>query len=251
MGALGGMKDFLDHHPELDASISVDGGFIEGITFDATGYRTQEYHFYGTGGHAYMAFGEMANPLHAAARAVAKIADLQVPRQPKTTYCVSNFHAGTDAAIHAIPAQATVKINFRAQTTEQLEELDQAIEGCVKLGCLEESDRWGKDRIRYDRKTLCDVPAGKQDPHAPIVEAAYAIVEWLGKQPYLVQGGSVNGNRAVAKGLPCVSIGLNEFDFKCHSLEEFFPTKEAYLCPQELFLLLLMLAGSEADPSVL
>ena len=50
----------------------------------------------------YGAFGDMANPLHAAARAVAKIADFQVPAVPKTTFCVSNFHAGNDAGIHAV-----------------------------------------------------------------------------------------------------------------------------------------------------
>ena len=79
MGSLGGMKDFLDHNPDIDASISVDGAWCEGITYEATGFKTYEVNFYGIGGHAYGAFGLMANPLHAAARAVAKIADFQVP----------------------------------------------------------------------------------------------------------------------------------------------------------------------------
>ena len=62
MGALGGMEDFLKSHPELDATISVDGAWTEGITYEATGIQTFSVTFHGIGGHAYGAFGKMANP---------------------------------------------------------------------------------------------------------------------------------------------------------------------------------------------
>ena len=127
MGSLGGMKDFLDHNPDIEGSISVDGAWTESITFEATGFKTYEVNFYGIGGHAYGAFGKMANPLHAAARAVAKIADFQVAEEPKTTFCVSNFHAGNDAGVHAIVPKATIKFNFRSNSAELLEELNDRI----------------------------------------------------------------------------------------------------------------------------
>ena len=49
---------------------------------------------------------KMAQPLHAAARAVAKIADFVVPKEPKTSFCVSNIHGGNDAGIHAIASES-------------------------------------------------------------------------------------------------------------------------------------------------
>ena len=173
MGALGGMQDFLNSHPEIDGTVSVDGAWTEAITYEATGIQTYAVNFYGIGGHAYGAFGDMANPLHAAARAVAKIADFQVPVVPKTTFCVSNFHAGNDAGIHAIVPKATIKYNFRANTEKDLMELKDRIFAAIQEACDEETARWGKDIITWDCEHLCDIHAGNQDIHAPIVEACY------------------------------------------------------------------------------
>ena len=46
--------------------------------------------FKGPGGHSYGAFG-MVNPIHALGRAMAKIGDFQVPREPKTTFNVGRI----------------------------------------------------------------------------------------------------------------------------------------------------------------
>lgn len=246
MGSLGGMKDFLDHNPDIDASISVDGAWTESITYEATGFKTYEVNFYGIGGHAYGAFGKMANPLHAAARAVAKIADFQVAEEPKTTFCVSNFHAGNDAGVHAIVPQATIKFNFRSNSQELLEELNDRIFKAIQEACDEETARWGKDTITWDSKQYCDVPAGSQNVHAPMVEATYLAARHFSPDPDKVnftKGGCVNGNMAVSRGLPCVTIGGGLEDTKCHNLEEYFPTEGAYRCPQEVLSLLLLCAG--------
>ena len=70
MGALRGMKYYVNHHPELEASVSIDGDGYRGVIYRATGIQTAEITFRGKGGHAYIAFGEIANPAHAAGRAV-------------------------------------------------------------------------------------------------------------------------------------------------------------------------------------
>lgn len=246
MGALGGMEDFLNAHPELDGTISVDGAWTEGITYEATGIQTFAVNFYGIGGHAYGAFGRMANPLHAAARAVAKIADFDVPEEPRTTFCVSNFHAGNDASIHAIVPKATIKFNFRSNSEEELMKLKKRIFDAIQEACDEETARWGKDTITWDCEQFCDIHAGNQDIHAPIVEATYLAARAVSADPekvYFGKGGSVNGNRSVAKGIPAVTIGGGLVDTKCHNLEEFYPMEGSWRCPQEVLLLLLMAAG--------
>ncbi len=248
MGSLGGMKDFLDHNPDIEASVSVDGAWCEGITFEATGFKTYEVNFYGIGGHAYGAFGLMANPLHAAARAVAKIADFQVAAEPKTTFCVSNFHAGNDAGVHAIVPKATIKFNFRSNSQELLDELNDRIFKAIQEACDEETARWGKDTITWDSKIFCDVPAGTQDQHAPMVEATYLAACKCApdaEKVHFNKGGCVNGNMAVSRGLPCVTIGGGLVDTKCHNVDEYYPIEGSYRCPQEVLLLLLMAAGVE------
>ena len=84
-GALKGMQYYVNHHPELDASISVDGPGFQEITYEATGIQTYEINFHGIGGHACGAFAKVANPIHAAGRAIAKISEIQVPKEPMTT----------------------------------------------------------------------------------------------------------------------------------------------------------------------
>ena len=251
MGALGGMEDFLKSHPELDATISVDGAWTEGITYEATGIQTFSVTFHGIGGHAYGAFGKMANPLHAAARAVAKIADFKVPENPRTTFCVSNFHAGNDAGIHAIVPEATIKFNFRSNSEEELMKLKKRIFDTIQEACDEETARWGKDTITWDCQQFCDIHAGNQDIHAPIVQAAYLAARQFSEDPekvYFAQGGSVNGNRSVARGIPAVTLGGGLTDTKCHNLDEYYPMKGSYRCPQEVLMMILMTAGIEGGP---
>jgi acetylornithine deacetylase/succinyl-diaminopimelate desuccinylase-like protein len=246
LGGLSGVKKLLQANQDIEASINIDGFEATAITYQATGMRTCEANFYGIGGHAYGAFGTMANPLHAAARAVAKIADIEVPEDPRTTFCVSNFHAGNDAGIHAIVQKATIKFNFRSNSMEELNKLNDKIMQALQEACDEETKRWGKDTITFDYNVYVDVPAGDQDKHAPIVESTYAIMKhYLGHEPIFNQGGSTNANNPIGAGIPAVCVGLGTTDNKVHSLEEFFPTENSHELVQLTFLLALMLGGIE------
>ena len=246
VGSFGGMLHWLDHNA-VDASISVDGGGFEGVVYEATGHMTCEATFHGIGGHAHGAFGQVANPLNAAARAVAKIADFQVPSDPKTSFCVSNFHAGNDAGIHAIVPEATIKFNFRSDSQQVLDELYQRILTALQEACDEETARWGKDTITFTHKRYCNVPAGTQDIHSPMVEAAYAAIQATGCDPYFLQGGSTNCNMAIGKNIPAVCLGIGGADSGAHTLNEFFETTDAHKGVQEAMLLALLLAGVEGE----
>lgn len=248
MGSLGGMRDFLEKGPKVAASISVDGADTEAITCEATGYKTYEVDFYGIGGHAWSDFSKMANPLHAAARAVAKIADFTVPGDPRTSFCVSNFHAGNDAGVHAIVPKATIKYNIRSNSQEELDKLDKRVFDAIREACEEETAKWGKDTITWDYKQYCDVPAGKQDHHAPLVESAVACARFYTPEEKkehigIREGGCVNGNMAIGAGVPCVTIGGGRLNCCIHSLDEYFPYTKAYALPQEVLTLLCMAAG--------
>lgn len=250
IGSLGGMRDFLAFGPKVDASISVDGGSTEGICCNATGYKTAEVNFYGKGGHAYSEFGKIANPLHAAARAVAKIADFAVPQDPKTTFCVSNFHAGNDAGIHAIVPQATIKFNIRSAEQEVLDELERRVYDAVQQACDEETARWGQNTITWEAKQYCDVPAGRQDRHMPLIEAAWLCANRFTAPEHLdevqiAQGGCVNGNMAIKAGVPCVTIGNGHANGQIHSLDEYLDYHEGWRLPQEVVTLICMAAGAE------
>jgi len=236
---------FADNGEKIAASVTIDGAGADRLVYNATGIKTVEFSFYGVGGHAYGAFGKVSNCLHAAARAVQKIANLKVPSDPKTTYAVSNFHAGNDAGVHAITQEAMIKINFRSNSAEELAKLEKTIFQCVEDACKEETEFWGMDEITFDHKYLCDVPAGQQDKNLPILEAAYAVMEHLGLTPSFNRDGSTNANIPIGLGVPAVCIGRGGNESGVHTTNEWFEIEGAYRCPQEAFMILLALSGIE------
>lgn len=252
-GALKGMKYYVDHHPELEASISVDGPGYQEITYEATGIQTYEVNFNGIGGHACGMFGKVANPLHAAARAIAKISEFRVPADPMTTFAVTNIHAGSFEAVHAIVPTAQIRFNFRSNSQEELEKLRDRIFAAIDEACKEETDRWGMDTITYEVKHICDVNAGHQDSHASIVEGAMAAAEFLGcAEPKLGNGGSTNCNRALEAGLPAVCLGGGcDYDCQCHTLDEQFKVEDAFKGCQQTLLMTLLCAGTEMTESII
>lgn len=252
-GALKGMQYYVQHHPELEASISIDGDGFQSITYEATGIQTYEVVFHGIGGHACGAFAKVANPIHAAGRAIAKISELTVPKEPMTTFAVTNLEAGNISAVHAIVPEATIRFNFRSNSQAELEKLRDKIFGAIEEACKEETDRWGMDTITYTVNHICDVNAGNQDSHAPIVEGAMIASNYLGcEEPELGNGGSTNCNRALEAGLPAVCLGGGmDYDSKCHTIEEQFRVEGAYKGCQEAMLLALLCAGTEGADSII
>lgn len=245
-GGFKGMKAFLNNRDDIDACICMDGDGSNGIIYQSTGFKTIEVTFHGIGGHAYVAFGNIANPLHAAARAVAKISDIQVPTEPKTTFCVSNFHAGNDAGIHAIVSEATIKINYRSNGQKELEQLDAKIMQCIEEACQEETRRWGKNEITYSVKTWCDVQAGSLDEHDEIVENTWCAIEAIGNKPDLRHGVSTNASIGICKNLPTVCIGAGDTECYIHNAEkERFPLHESWKLPQLALLVALSMSGIE------
>ena len=251
-GALRGMKYYVEHHPELDASISVDGDGWSSITFEATGIQTYEVVFHGIGGHAYGAFGKVANPIHAAGRAIAKISELRVPEYPRTSFAVTNLEAGSYSAVHSIVPDCTIRFNFRSNNQSELEKLRKKIFAAIDEACREETKRWGMDTITYTVKHICDVNAGTQDPHLPIVEGAVCVSEYLGDTATLGKGGSTNCNRAIEAGLQAVCLGGGrDYGSACHTLNEKFLIEGAYKGCQATMLLTALCAGTDTVESII
>ena len=69
-----------EYKGKIDYFISVDGTGL-GVTSRAVGSNRYRVTYQGPGGHSYGAFG-MPSPIHALGRAIALIADIQVPSTP-------------------------------------------------------------------------------------------------------------------------------------------------------------------------
>ena len=123
----------------------------------------------------------------------------------------------------------------------------------MQEACQEETARWGKDEITWTSRHICDVNAGAQDIHEPIVEAAYAASQYLGcAEPGIANGGSTNCSRALEAGLSAICLGAGrDYDSKCHTLQEQFKPEGAYKGAQIAMLMALLCAGTEEVESVI
>ena len=93
LGDLRGVKALFRDHKDLDGFISIDGPETGRIVYLAVGSHRYRATFKGPGGHSFLKFGQ-PSAIHAMGRAIARISDLQTPRQPKTTFTVGTVRGG-------------------------------------------------------------------------------------------------------------------------------------------------------------
>jgi acetylornithine deacetylase/succinyl-diaminopimelate desuccinylase-like protein len=240
LGGMWGMRKLLEDHPEIKASLSIDGAGVDSVTYEATGIRNFSVTYTGPGGHAYGAFG-LPSPLHAAARTIAKLSDMRPPEKPKTTFTVSEVTGGHQ--IHAIAEKANFKINMRSDDPLWLDKIEKEAIEIFELGAKEENQRWSSNEIKVEYEKILDVPAGTQDKNSFIVQTAWEATKAVGVTPRLAAGGCTNTNQAVHLGVPAVTLGRGGKEGGIHSLGEWFDPEGVHRASQKSFLMLLALAG--------
>ena len=244
LGGMLGMKTLLESlqgKVKVLATISIDGPSNNVFYANATGMVDWSVTFTGPGGHAWTASGT-PSALHAACRAAALIADIELPDIPKTTATVSLIEGGQ--AIHGIAQECTLKINARSNSQVELEKLNEKMIKAFHQGAELENARQqtpGVISVRYEK--LLDIPAGSQDESCRMIQATKAVTEALGIEPKLLPGGCTNANMSIAKGIPAVCLGRGGLEYGTHTLGEWFDPKGVEACEQKSLLLLLSLAG--------
>jgi acetylornithine deacetylase/succinyl-diaminopimelate desuccinylase-like protein len=119
LGDLRGVKHLFNESMkgQIDSFVSVDGSGY-GVTRVGVGSHRYRVSYKGPGGHSYGAFG-LANPIHALGRAIAKIADFQVPKEPKTTFNVGRIGGGT--SVNSIAYEAWMEVDMRSADDASLQ----------------------------------------------------------------------------------------------------------------------------------
>jgi acetylornithine deacetylase/succinyl-diaminopimelate desuccinylase-like protein len=229
------LKDSVDYF------ISVDGtGF--GTTSRAVGSHRYRVTYEGPGGHSYGAFG-MPNPAHALGRAIAGIAELRVPLDPKTTFSVGVLEGGT--SVNSIPAAAAMDVDLRSESSVALDSLDAGFRAALQRALEAEHARWPESRVRLRVRidTIGIRPAGAQPDTARIVRAAVDAARALGVTSEL-GAGSTDANLPMSLGIPAITIDGGGQGRGSHSLAEQYDDGErGWLGPQWAALVTLALVG--------
>ena len=187
----------------VDRFVSIDGTGLS-LTHVFVGSHRYRVTFKGPGGHSFGAFG-LANPTDALGRAVAKIADFQVPKDPKTTFNVGRIGGGT--SVNSIPFEAWMEVDMRSVDKAALASVDASFHKAVDSALVEENARWGTPGMLTVTKDLVgDRPAGSMTAEAPIVKIAMDVTHALGWTP-TSGAGSSDANYPVSLGIPSLDIG--------------------------------------------
>jgi acetylornithine deacetylase/succinyl-diaminopimelate desuccinylase-like protein len=240
LGDLRGVKHLFDKElkGQIDRFISVDGTGL-GITYTAVGSRRYRVAFKGPGGHSYGAFG-IANPIHALGRAIARIGDLKVPSDPKTTFSVGRVGGGT--SVNSIAFEAWMEVDMRSVDPAALTALDANFHRALDAALADENERWGnRGRLEVERKVVGDRPAGRVPQNAPIVQTAIAVTRALGLTATIDEG-STDSNYPISLGIPAVTIDGGGRGQGSHSLDESFDTTDAWQGTARALLLVVALA---------
>jgi tripeptide aminopeptidase len=233
LGNLRGVKALFRDHTDIDGFISIDGLGITRVVNQATGSHRYEMTFKGPGGHSFREFG-LPSAIHAMGRAIAKIADLETPADPRTTFTVGTVSGGT--SVNAIAAEARMAVDMRSDSTEELLKLETRLLDLVKQAVVEENARWKTDKLTVGIKLIGDRPAGFVAMDSPIVQATQRAIGAISRGARVTfAGSSTDSNFAMSLGIPAVTLGGGG--------EGGYRPVDGYLGPQNALLTILMLQG--------
>ena len=241
LGDLRGMKTLFNDtlKGQVDRFVSIDGAGLH-VTYVAVGSHRYRITFKGPGGHSFGAFG-LPNPANALGRAVAKIAEIQVPATPRTTFNVGRIGGGT--SVNAIPAEAWMEIDVRSADPEALAAVDARIQAAVDAGVAEENRRWSSTaRVTATKELVGDRPAGSLTLNSAIVQTVQAVGHALLGTSIPLSEGSTDANLPLSLNIPAVAIGGGGEGADVHATSESFETADSWKGTQNAVLVTIALA---------
>ncbi|MFN7979977.1 MAG: M20/M25/M40 family metallo-hydrolase, partial [Vicinamibacterales bacterium] len=221
---------------QIDRFVSIDGVGL-GITNVSVGSLRYRVTFKGPGGHSYGAFG-LVNPIHALGRAMAAIADFQVPTEPKTTFNVGRVGGGT--SVNAIAFEAWMEVDMRSADPASLQSLDAKFHKAVDDAVAAENARWNSRVLTVDKEMVGNRPAGRAAATSPIVQAAASVTRALGIDVRMDEA-STDANFPQSLGIPAITVDGGGRGTGAHALDETFDTTDSWKGTQRALLLAIAL----------
>jgi acetylornithine deacetylase/succinyl-diaminopimelate desuccinylase-like protein len=241
-GNLRGVRHLFtrEYQGKVDYFISVDGTGL-GLTSRAVGSNRYRVTYQGPGGHSYGAFG-MPNPIHALGRAIAAIADIQVPTTPKATFNVGLIDGGT--SVNTISPSGSMDVDLRSESKQALADLDAKFHTAVRSAVAAENARWPSSRVKVSVKvdTIGIRPAGALPDSAFIVRTALTAGRSLGFNS-ATSASSTDANLPMSLGIPAITIDGGGDGRGAHATSESYDDGDrGWLGPQWAALIVATLA---------
>lgn len=196
LGDLRGMRAVIGQLPMLGGVIAVEGHSLGRITHKAVGSRRLRVSVTGPGGHSW---GDAGRPsaIHALARLVSRLDEIELPREPKTTLNVGLFDGGI--SVNTIAPEATMVVDLRSTSAEALDRLVTQVEREIAL--VETAD------LAVTSEVVGNRPAGEVSRTHGMVPIGIEVLRALGIDA-TCDASSTDANIPMSLGIPSMCIGL-------------------------------------------
>jgi acetylornithine deacetylase/succinyl-diaminopimelate desuccinylase-like protein len=246
-GDLRGMRHLFQTGPYRDrirAAIALEGSGDATVVDRALGSRRLRITVTGPGGHSWADAGQ-PNPIFALATALAALAKLKLPANPRTTLSCGLIAGGT--SVNSIPESATADLDLRSVSALELDRTELAVLNTLtqtlgalssppplaaKVGSTEPSD------LHFHVTRTGDRPSGALAPTAPLSISLRAVDRHL----LLATDsriGSTDANLPLSLGIPALAIGCGGTGWGLHTLQEGYDPTGRELALRRILLLLL------------
>jgi len=225
----------------LGAFISFDGAGLERVTNGALGSRRYRVGFTGPGGHSWSDFGT-ANPINAAANAVAKLGVYPAPTQPRTTFNAGKIQGGQ--SVNAIPREASIDVDLRSASAIELQKIDAYFRRVVREATDEENARRhvGTVPLTVETNLLGERPSGETAADHPLVQLACSATEAMGANPRLDLA-STDSNLPISLGIPAITLGAGGTGANSHTTQEWYDPRDRSIALKRALLVILGTVG--------
>lgn len=197
LGDLRGMRAVMDDHSDIQAAIAVEGHALGRVTHQGVGSRRFEVTLRGPGGHSWGDFGR-PSAIHAAARLVSTLDDIELADDPKTTVNVGIFDGGI--SVNTIAPSARLVIDMRSLEQDQLESLVTEVRSRI--------DEAASDEMSVETNVVGDRPAGRLPAETGLVPVASKALQLL-KIEATLDASSTDANIPISRNIPSICIGVS------------------------------------------
>ncbi len=247
-GDLRGMRHLFTRGPfqnRIAASIVLEGSGTSTAVTRALGSLRLSVTVTGPGGHSWTDHGA-PNPIFLLSRALADLANLDLPSHPRTTLNAGLISGGT--SINSIPESATALLDLRSTHPAQLQTSAADLRSSLEQS-LRDLNRQNSTHspAQLTVETIGDRPAASLPDHAPLHQTLRAVDRHLNlrTEPRI---GSTDANLPLSLAIPALALGTGGTAGGIHTLAEWYDPTGRETALRRILLTLLDTAHLLAEP---
>jgi tripeptide aminopeptidase len=211
LGDLRGMRAAVDAlGDQVGAAIALEGCDPGRIIHAGLGVRRYQISAAAVGGHSWSDFGS-PSAIHALVRLAAQLTQLDVPKEPRSSFNIGVIEGGS--SINTIAERASLLLDLRATAPAALGTLIRQVEQIVA------GARAAEPGVTFTIEKVGDRPAGS-------IPREHALAQLAGAA-YLTEGldatyeiASTDANIPLSRGIPAVCVGVCDGG-NAHRIDEY------------------------------